>query len=46
MRAAAATREAELQKHAVDTLKGQLAQLQELLANREQEHRSADFIIT
>ena len=39
MRVGALTKECELSKHSVKQLKGQVQQLQELLANREQEHR-------
>ena len=39
MRAAATTREVELLRSNVTTVKSQLQQLQELLATREQEHR-------
>ncbi|EDO35300.1 predicted protein, partial [Nematostella vectensis] len=39
MAAAAANREVELLKHAVKQHKGQLQQLQELLASREQQHK-------
>ena len=42
MRAAAVKREAEMLNNTVETLKGQLRQLQELLAAREQEHRSVE----
>ena len=38
-RAAAATREVEILRNNMKSLKGQLQQLQELLATREQEHR-------
>lgn len=41
MRVGALTKECELSKHSVKQLKGQVQQLQELLANREQEHRKA-----
>ncbi|KAL9975413.1 hypothetical protein ACROYT_G012573 [Oculina patagonica] len=41
MKVGALTRECELSKHSVKQLKGQVHQLQELLANREQEHRKA-----
>lgn len=37
----ALTKESELLKHSVKKLKNQVHQLQELLANREQEHRNA-----
>ncbi|XP_015774024.1 PREDICTED: leucine-rich repeat and coiled-coil domain-containing protein 1-like [Acropora digitifera] len=37
----ALAKESELLKHSVKQLKGQVHQLQELLANREQEHRKA-----
>ncbi|XP_041375167.1 leucine-rich repeat and coiled-coil domain-containing protein 1-like isoform X2 [Gigantopelta aegis] len=39
MKYAAMTREAEMLRHSVTSLKGQLQQLQELLAAREQQHR-------
>ena len=39
MKVGALTKETELLKHSVKQLKGQVHQLQELLANREQEHR-------
>ncbi|XP_048254923.1 leucine-rich repeat and coiled-coil domain-containing protein 1-like [Haliotis rufescens] len=39
MKAAAMTREAEMLRHTTENQKGQLGQLQELLAAREQEHR-------
>ena len=39
MKVGALTKETELFKHSVKQLKGQVHQLQELLANREQEHR-------
>lgn len=41
MKVGALTKECELSKHSVKQLKGQVHQLQELLANREQEHRKA-----
>lgn len=39
MKVGALSKESELLKHSVKQLKGQVHQLQELLANREQEHR-------
>ncbi|KAJ7376666.1 leucine rich repeat [Desmophyllum pertusum] len=41
MKVGALTKECEMSKHSVKQLKGQVHQLQELLANREQEHRNA-----
>lgn len=41
MKVGALTKECELSKHSVKQLKSQVHQLQELLANREQEHRKA-----
>ncbi|KAK2559570.1 Leucine-rich repeat and coiled-coil domain-containing protein 1 [Acropora cervicornis] len=41
MKVGALAKESELLKHSVKQLKGQVHQLQELLANREQEHRKA-----
>lgn len=39
MKVGALAKESELLRHSVKQLKGQVHQLQELLANREQEHR-------
>ena len=39
MKAGALSKETALLKHSVKQLKAQVHQLQELLANREQEHR-------
>ncbi|XP_067052104.1 leucine-rich repeat and coiled-coil domain-containing protein 1-like isoform X1 [Acropora muricata] len=41
MKIGALAKESELLRHSVKQLKGQVHQLQELLANREQEHRKA-----
>ncbi|XP_015774025.1 PREDICTED: leucine-rich repeat and coiled-coil domain-containing protein 1-like [Acropora digitifera] len=41
MKVGALAKESELLRHSVKQLKGQVHQLQELLANREQEHRKA-----
>ena len=45
MKVGALTKETELLKHSIKQLKGQVHQLQELLANREQEHRYELFCL-